>query len=504
MGLLESERTTPLLQLLLVHTTNSTQETNGVLPITFQVPQRALVFALLLLVVRFLYQRYRSPLRKYPGPFLASGTPWGIWRGFSEEDHVKLHNKFGPVVRNAPNELSFGAPDAARQILSVGQGFRKAKFYEPFPPAGINDLFKERNEPLHSQKLRAAAQSYSFAAMKQLTPWIEKTEKHLIENLDDFAKSKQSFDMAKWLHWFSFDVLGEVAFSRPFGFLEAKKDVDGAIRAIDKAQAYNVMLLPATANRNSLVTRIAMEEMEKRLKGHVVDRKDMLGLLLEAKSKNEDKLSLNDVFSNAHGAIFAGSDSTSSTMVTFLYNVLSSAGVLAKLMEEILKADSEGKLSELVTYDEAIQLPYFQACLKEAMRIAPASGVNLMREVPPQGATICGEYVKGGTNVSVNAWVIHRDKATFGQDADIFRPERWLDSPEAQIKLMDRSMFQFGGGSRICTGRHLALIEMNSLLPQLLRRYEISFANPGKKLSHHSCSFFVLQWDLNLKLKLRK
>ncbi|KAL1862070.1 hypothetical protein Plec18167_001150 [Paecilomyces lecythidis] len=428
----------------------------------------------------------------------------------------------GPIVRNAPNELSFGAPDAARQILSVGQGFRKAKFYEPFPPANINDLFKERNEQLHSQKLRAAAQSYSFAAMKQLTPWIEKTERHLIENLDEFAKSKQSLDMAKWLHWFSFDVLGEVAFSRSFGFLEAKKDVDGAIRAIDKAQAYNVTVgqipwtdyllrrnpllqfIPATANRNSLVTRIAMEEMEKRLKGHVVDRKDMLGLLLEAKRKNEDKLSLNDVFSNAHGAIFAGSDSTSSTMVTFLYNVLSNAGVLAKLMEEILKADSEGNLSELVTYEEALQLPYFQACLKEAMRIAPASGVNLMREVPPQGATICGEYVKGGTNVSVNAWVVHRDKATFGQDADIFRPERWLDSPEAQIKLMDRSMFQFGGGSRVCTGRHLALIEMNTLLPQLMRRYEISFANPGKKLSHHSCSFFVLQWDLNLKLKLRK
>lgn len=103
--------------------------------------------------------------------------------------------------------------------------------------------------------------------------------------------------------------------------MEAKKDVDGAIRAIDKAQAYNVTVgqipwtdyllrrnpllqfIPATANRNSLVTRIAMEEMEKRLKGHVVDRKDMLGLLLEAKRKNEDKLSLNDVFSNAHGAM---------------------------------------------------------------------------------------------------------------------------------------------------------------------------------------------------------
>lgn len=147
--------------------------------------------------------------------------------------------------------------------------------------------------------------------------------------------------------------------------------------------------------------------------------------------------------------------------MTFLYNVLSNAGVLAKLMEEILEADSEGNLSELVTYEEALQLPYFQACLKEAMRIAPASGVNLMREVPPQGATICGEYVKGGTNVSVNAWVVHRDKATFGRDADIFRPERWLDSPEAQIKLMDRSMFQVSQGSLF--RNHVRLVTFDNI-----------------------------------------
>ncbi|KAK5239220.1 hypothetical protein LTR40_014725 [Exophiala xenobiotica] len=69
--------------------------------------------------------------------------------------------------------------------------------------------------------------------------------------------------------------------------------------------------------------------------------------------------------------------------------------------------------------------------------------------------------------------------------------------------MMERCMFQFGGGSHVCIGRHLALLEMNKVLPQLLRRYEIQLVNPNKPLDHHS-SFFVVQWGLLAYLKLRE
>jgi hypothetical protein len=45
---------------------------------------------------------------------------------------------------------------------------------------------------------------------------------------------------------------------------------------------------------------------------------------------------------------------------------------------------------------------------------------------------------------------------------------------------------QFGGGSHLCLGRNLALLEMNKLLPQLLRRYRFKLVHPGKPLKHHS------------------
>lgn len=61
---------------------------------------------------------------------------------------------------------------------------------------------------------------------------------------------------------------------------------------------------------------------------------------------------------------------------------------------------------------------------------------------------------------------------------------------------------QFGGGSHVCIGRHLAILEMNKVLPQLFRRYEIELVNPDKALEHFS-SFFVVQWGLKVYMKIR-
>ena len=122
----------------------------------------------------------------------------------------------------------------------------------------------------------------------------------------------------------------------------------------------------------------------------------------------------------------------------FCHLVLSSPPVYNALVTEILDAENTGHLSEMVTYAEAQALPYFQACLKEAMRLRPAVGLNIQRYVPPGGALVDGVFYPGGTRVSVNGWVLHRDQATFGPDADVFRPKRWM---EGNAKEMERNMY---------------------------------------------------------------
>lgn len=136
---------------------------------------------------------------------------------------------------------------------------------------------------------------------------------------------------------------------------------------------------------------------------------------------------------------FAGSDSTASTMQSFFYLVLNHASVYSTLQKEVDEAQKAGQLSSIVTYAEAQKLEYFQACLKEAMRVRPAVGLGIYRRVPPEGANIGGEFYPSGTEVAVNGWVLHRDREIFGDDVEAFRPERWFDR---DAKLMGSHMYQ--------------------------------------------------------------
>ena len=128
--------------------------------------------------------------------------------------------------------------------------------------------------------------------------------------------------------------------------------------------------------------------------------------------------------------------------------------------------------------------------------------MNITRLTPPGGAEIDGQQIPGGVRIALNAWVLHRNEEVFGPDAKVYRPERWLEDAE-KAKAMERCMFQFGGGSHLCIGKNLALLEMNKLLPLLFRNFEMELVHPGKELKYHS-TFFVVQNGLEVRLKRKE
>lgn len=174
------------------------------------------------LLCRFLYYRYASPLRQYPGPLLASGSRvWKVWstyNGKTETDHIELHERYGmllrefhhstatnsrslgPIVRIAPNELSFSSPYAAREVLAAGKGFHKTDFYSVFPPAENPDIFTETNEHAHGVKKRHASNAYSMAAMQGLSEYVEDTQRLLVSKLDQKCRlPEETCDLGDWL-----------------------------------------------------------------------------------------------------------------------------------------------------------------------------------------------------------------------------------------------------------------------------------------------------------------
>lgn len=114
----------------------------------------------------------------------------------------------------------------------------------------------------------------------------------------------------------------------------------------------------------------------------------------------------------------------------------------------------------MVTYDQARQLPYLSACIRESLRYTP-SIAQIPRASPADtGLDLLGKYVPPGTAVSTSAWIVGRDPALYGSDANVFRPSRWLEADPDLLKQWDRLDFTFGYGARKCLGRHLAMIQL--------------------------------------------
>lgn len=187
---------------------------------------------------------------------------------------------------------------------------------------------------------RYAVTPYSLAQMQKRVGPIENTIMDLISSLDKYAVNGKDCNLGNLLHYFAFDVshrsrcnegstnryevLGEVAFSKRFGFLEQELDVEGSIKNIDDVQWYDGIVgqipefdallrnnplrpyLPFGKPQPTTMTRIAIEELEKRKQpngSYDSTGIDLLAELLRAHDGNKDKFSLDDVFSIAHGAM---------------------------------------------------------------------------------------------------------------------------------------------------------------------------------------------------------
>ncbi|CZS88735.1 uncharacterized protein RAG0_00377 [Rhynchosporium agropyri] len=119
------------------------------------------------------------------------------------------------------------------------------------------------------------------------------------------------------------------------------------------------------------------------------------------------------------------------------------------------------------------KLPYLQAVIKEALRVHPATGLPMQRVVSPEGTAIAGQFIPGGASVGINAWVAHRNHSVFGNDAEEWRPERWLEfEKQGRGGEVERYMLAFGMGSRTCIGKNMSLLEMSKMVPQVLSNFD--------------------------------
>lgn len=314
---------------------------------------------------------------------------------------------------------------------------------------------------LHRLLKRPIAGIYSMSNLVSFEPFIDISVRSLCSQLTKrYTEVPQPCDFSFWLHAFVFDTLGEMTFSKPYGFLEQGKDVDGIMGSIwshfekvsligqvpwiDTVLHINPLLSKIRSRPVSPIVKFAMARFEERKarskeEEDSINNHDLLSRFLVAQTHPGTPPFA--TFAWVSGNITAGSDSTAIILRTIFYYLLKNPTTMQNLRDEILQAGKSGLISEPPTWQETQGLRYLDACVKEAQRIHPPIGFHLERLVPKEGSMISGKFLKGGTIVGVSAWVVHRDTAIFGEDTDQWKPERWLDCTDEQRLKMEKTLF---------------------------------------------------------------
>jgi cytochrome P450 len=165
----------------------------------------------------------------------------------------------------------------------------------------------------------------------------------------------------------------------------------------------------------------------------------------------------------------AGADSTATAVRCIFLHITTNPLIYLRLRNEILSAEASGLISSpVITNAEAINLPYLQACIKEGLRIWPPLTGLMTKKAPPEGDTFNGVFIPGGTDIAYSAWGTHHNTKTFGADAEVYRPERWLEKTGETLARMERSVeCVFGSGRYGCLGKQVAFIELNKVFAQV-------------------------------------
>jgi len=218
---------------------------------------------------------------------------------------------------------------------------------------------------------------------------------------------------------------------------------------------------------NTFAYSITKDVVGQRFGPDAKDQRDMLGSFIR------HGLTRDEAESETILQVIAGSDTTATAIrTTFLY-IITTPRVLLKLLTEI----SGATLSSPISDAEAKKLPYLQAVIKEGLRIWPPVIGLMAKKVPPEGDTINGMYVPGGTQIGYGGFSIFRNKKIWGEDADVFRPERWLEGDKIKEQELNFEVI-FNQGRYQCLGKNVALMELNKVFVELLRHFEFDLINP--------------------------
>ncbi|KAM5350928.1 hypothetical protein ACJ41O_003651 [Fusarium nematophilum] len=462
------------------------------------------------LVLRGAYYAFFHPLAKVPGRrlYAASSLPYysHLLHGDWPQTLKEMHDRYGPVVRYTPNDVSFITVNAQKQIYGHKSSL-EATFIKdpPFYQRGFkHSTIIDSNHEDHKRFRRLLSHAFSEKALRSQEDILKLYIDKFINRLAEQAHDGVAIDLMSWYNFATFDLIGDLSFGEPFGCLDSGgyhpwvRLVFQHVKSIPYrqiAQFFNMGFLIPYLTPNRLIKaskehlQLTHETAMKRV-ARTTDRADFISYILR---HNDDKgMSMGELSVNSHILILAGSETTATLLSGVTFQLLTNKTQLDKLVDEIRSSfDAEDDIN----LESVNQLSYLLAVLSEGLRIYPPVPTGLPRLVPvggetmeqfwiPEKASRCKQFqytfanFKCQTSVSVPHWAAFHSETNF-RDADDFVPERWLGDSRYDNDSKD-VLQPFSTGPRNCIGKNLAYAEMRLILARLLWKFDVELLQECK------------------------
>ena len=204
------------------------------------------------------------------------------------------------------------------------------------------------------------------------------------------------------------------------------------------------------------------------------ERSDILSLLVGVRGEGGEAFSDREIRDQVMTLMFAGHDTSTSTLTFLLYELAHHPDVLAGLCEEQdrVLAGATPTIDQLER-----EMPYLEMVLDEVLRLYPPAWIGPRRAV--REFEWGGYTVPRGAYVNYCSWASHRIPEVF-PEPEAFIPERF--SRERKAALPRGAYVPFGGGQRICIGKRFGQTEVKLVATMLLQRLRLD-ALPGRTMT---------------------
>ncbi|KAG4436051.1 Cytochrome P450 monooxygenase aba1 [Cadophora sp. M221] len=470
-------------------------------------------------------------LRKFPVPSFSAHFSY-LWlakttySGKQYWVHRELNKKHGPLVRIGPNELMTDDPDILKRVSSTRSSYPRDHWYVTgrFNPYHDN-MFSVLDPKTHTKFKSRTISAYSGRETPDLEIGVDSQIKTLINLLEQkyAVKAASSPTVMPLLNlgaascFFTLDVITRLAFGQEFNYLKDETDHYNFlgsihdlwpqmstsadipwIRKVLFSSFFLKLLGPKTTDKKGFgpLMGVAEHHVGKRFAPDAKNQQDMLGSMMKH-GLTQKECEVEGLF-----MVIAGTESTASAIRSVLVHTMTCPRVYQKLKAEIDDAVRMGRVSEPIGIEQAKSLPYLQAVIYEGIRMRPPLLGLLPKVVPAGGDEFHGQYVPANTAICMNMSSLLCSQKLFGADADLFRPERFMELSGDKRKTMERDVeLVFGYGQWMCVGKTVAFLELNKAIFEIYRSFDLQLVNPCKPSEVLSYGTFL---ESNLLVKVAK